>query len=67
MLGMLISEIEQKELEYIIKREMEEILLDIESDYIDPLIKNAMMERYQVLFQLFRRIANQHEIVKYIR
>ncbi|UFT99542.1 hypothetical protein KO561_00680 [Radiobacillus kanasensis] len=66
MLGMLVSDMEKKELSYLIKRELEEILLDMEDKRIDQLVKEAMKERYQTLFQLFRRVASENECLKYV-
>ena len=57
MLGLMVNEMEQKELEYVIKRELDEILFDLQDDRLDPLVKRAMDERYKVLFNLFKRIA----------
>lgn len=67
MLGLMVNEIEQKELEYVIKRELDEILFDLEDDRLDPLVKRAMNERYKVLFNLFKRIAPAHESLTYMR
>jgi hypothetical protein len=66
MLGLLISEMEQSEIEYLLKREMEELLMDLEDSRIDHMVKRAMGERYQTLFQLFRRVASEKECMKYI-
>lgn len=57
---------EQKEIEYLIKRELEELLLDLDDKRIDGLVKRAMNERYKLLFQLFRRVADERECLKYI-
>ena len=67
MLGLMVNEIEQKELEYVIKRELDEILFDLEDDRLDFLVKRAMNERYKVLFNLFKRIAPAHECLAYMR
>ncbi len=66
MLGMLINDIEQQEIEYLIKRELEELLFDMEDNRLDQLVKAAMLDRYKVLFKLFRRVASEKEIMKYI-
>jgi len=66
MLGLLINETEQKEMEYLLKRELEEILLDLEDDRIEQVVKHAMRKRYQTLFQMFRRVASQEECMKYM-
>jgi hypothetical protein len=66
MLGLLINEMEQKEIEYVLKRELDELLMDLEDHRIDHIVKRAMRERYQVLFQLFRRVASDKECIKYM-
>ncbi|WP_186576132.1 hypothetical protein [Aquibacillus kalidii] len=66
MIGMLVNDIEQKEIQYLIKRELEELLLDLEDNRIDQMVKRAMKERYKLLFQLFRRVASEKECMKYI-
>ncbi|MCT2536561.1 hypothetical protein NC661_19240 [Aquibacillus koreensis] len=66
MLGLLVNNNEQKELEYLIKRELEELLLDIEDKRIDQTVKKAMAVRYKSLFQLFQRVASERECLKYI-
>ncbi|WP_047981920.1 hypothetical protein [Ornithinibacillus contaminans] len=66
MLGLMINHTEQKELEYIIKRELDEIIFDLEDNRIDHMVKSAMKERYKVLFQLLRRVAGEKECMRYI-
>ncbi|MDN3019705.1 hypothetical protein PH210_26425 [Paenibacillus sp. BSR1-1] len=67
MFGLLINEKEVKEMEYLIKREMDEILFDLRDERIDHIVKNAMEERYKVLFTLFRRVAPPNDCLKYMR
>jgi len=67
MIGLLVDQVEVKELEYLLKREMDEILFDIEDARIDHIVKRAMEERYQILFRLFKRIADPSECSRYIR
>jgi hypothetical protein len=66
MLGLLINDAEGKEIEYMLKRELEELLMDLEDNRIDHLVKRAMRERYKILFQLFRRVASKQECLKYM-
>ncbi|MFC0525754.1 hypothetical protein ACFFGV_19430 [Pontibacillus salicampi] len=66
MLGLIINEIERKEMEYLLKREMEELLHDLNDRHIEALVKRAMRERYRILFKLFRRFATEKECIKYI-
>ncbi|MCM3588540.1 hypothetical protein M3182_22955 [Mesobacillus maritimus] len=66
MLGFLINQKERKELEYLIKREMDEILFDLRDERIDHIVKRSMRERYKILFTLFKRVAPPNECMKYI-
>jgi len=63
---MIIDEKERLEMEYLLKREMDEILFDFQDDRIDCIVKNAMEERYKILFKLFKRIAPASECIRYI-
>ncbi|MCM3093445.1 MULTISPECIES: hypothetical protein [unclassified Cytobacillus] len=67
MIGMLLSQKELKEMEYLIKREMDEILFDLKDDRIDHIVKRAMEERYKILFSLFQRLATPADCLKYMR
>ncbi len=67
MIGLLVDQVEVKELEYLLKREMDEILFDVEDARIDHIVKHAMEERYQILFRLFKRIADPTECSRYVR
>jgi hypothetical protein len=66
MLGFLINQKERKELEYLIKREMDEILFDLRDERIDHVVKRSMKERYKILFSLFKRVASPAECLKYM-
>ncbi|UOQ84049.1 hypothetical protein [Gracilibacillus salinarum] len=66
MLGLLINDKEQQELQYVVKRELEELLFDLEDHRIDTMVKQAMRERYKVIFQLYTRVASEEEVKKYI-
>ncbi|MDG4657905.1 hypothetical protein P6P90_12815 [Ectobacillus antri] len=67
MLGLILTEKEMKEIEYLLKREMDEILFDFEDERIDYVVKRSMEERYAILFQLFSRITAPVDRVQYIR
>ncbi|SDK57159.1 hypothetical protein [Sediminibacillus albus] len=66
MLGFIVNDMEQKEIEYLIKRELEEMLMDLQDKRIDHRVRRAIKERYRILFQLFRRVAEEKECIKYI-
>ncbi|WP_026583701.1 hypothetical protein [Bacillus sp. J33] len=67
MIGMLLNQKEVKEMEYVIKREMDEILFDLKDDRIDHIVKRAMEERYKILFSLFQRVASPADCLRYMR
>ena len=66
MQAMLLNEMEIKEMQYLLKREMDEILFDLRDDRIDLFIKTEMEERYKHLFTLFKRVAPTIDCIKYI-
>ncbi|GGD26561.1 hypothetical protein N780_08995 [Pontibacillus chungwhensis BH030062] len=66
MLGLLLKDMEQKEIEYLLKREMDELLMDLEDHRIDHVVKRAMEERYKILYQLFKRLASKHDCIRYV-
>lgn len=67
MLGLLLSNKESQEMEYLLKRELEELLLDLSDSRIDGIVKRAMEERYQLIFKLYKRFTTQKEYIKYVR
>lgn len=67
MLGVMLSNKESQEIEYLLKRELEELLLDLTDSRIDGIVKRAMEERYKIIFGLYKRFASPKECFKYIR
>ncbi|WP_257351211.1 hypothetical protein [Pseudalkalibacillus decolorationis] len=67
MLGFLLNEKEVKEMEYVLKKELEELSHDLEDRHIEGLIKRAMEERYQLVFRVLQRFSTPAECVKYMR
>lgn len=66
LFGIIIHEKEKLEIQYLLKREMDEILYDLEDERIDHIVKRAMKERYKILFSLFTRVAPHNECMNYI-
>ncbi|ELK47867.1 hypothetical protein QRD89_01020 [Halobacillus sp. ACCC02827] len=66
MHGLMIDEQEKREIEYLLKREMDEIIFDLGDHRIDQGLKRAMEDRYEVLFQIFRRFATRQECMQYM-
>jgi hypothetical protein len=67
MLGLLLSTKEAREIEYLLKKELEELLLDLEDERISGLVRRAMEERYKLIFNIYRRFVSSQESAKYIR
>ncbi|WML55588.1 hypothetical protein RCG17_14105 [Neobacillus sp. PS3-12] len=67
MLGFLVNQKEASEMEYLIRRELDELLFDLRDDRFDQVVKGAMSERYSTLFTLYKRVAPPKECLKYIR
>lgn len=66
MLGFMFNEQEVQEVEYMLRREMEEILLDLSDPRIDDVVKVAMEEKYQVIFNIYKRFVPPNETLKYL-
>ncbi|CAM4340622.1 hypothetical protein [Bacillus manliponensis] len=67
MIGLLVTKKEMKEMEYILKRELDELLFDFTDDRIHDVVKKTMEERYKIVFTLFTKIANHEECIRYVR
>lgn len=67
MFGMMLSVKEIRELEYLLKKELEELLLDLGDTRIDGTVKRTMEERYKIIFRLYKRFAPPQELFKYSR
>ncbi|HLU22709.1 hypothetical protein [Lederbergia graminis] len=66
MLGLLLKHQEKEEIIYLLKREMDEILFDLNDSRIETIVKISMEERYKTLFSLFTRIASTQDCMKYM-
>ena len=67
MFGILLSEIEKQEIEYLVKRELDELLYDFGDKRIEGVVKRAMEERYRILFKLFSKVASPSTCSRYAR
>jgi hypothetical protein len=67
MLGFLFSTKECQELEYMLRRELEELMLDLGDHRIDGVVKAAMEDRYTTVFRMYARLATPKELSKYVR
>ncbi|MNN76118.1 hypothetical protein D3C81_1924700 [compost metagenome] len=67
MLGMLFSEKECRELDYVLRKELDEMLLDLSDQRLDLDIRNAIASRYKTIFRMYARFAPSKELSKYAR
>lgn len=67
MLGMLFNEKECKELDYVLRKELDEMLLDLSDGRLDHNIRQAITNRYKTVFRMYARFAPQKELSKYAR
>ena len=67
MLGFLFNDRECRELDYVLRKELDEMLFDLNDKRIDQEIKGAIESRYRVIFRMYARLASPKEISKYAR
>ncbi|XEC94583.1 hypothetical protein AB6A23_25380 [Paenibacillus tarimensis] len=65
MLGILFNDKECKELDYVLRKELDEMLLDLNDARMDGEIKHAIAKRYKVIFRMYARIATPKELSHY--
>ncbi len=67
MLGVLLNDRECREFNYLLRKELDEMLLDLSDSRIDADIKLAIEARYKVIFRMYARLATPKELSKYAR
>lgn len=67
MLGFLFNERECRELDYLLRKELDEMLFDLNDKRMDSDIKGAIEARYKVIFRMYARLASTKDISKYAR
>ncbi|AOZ93396.1 hypothetical protein [Paenibacillus crassostreae] len=67
MLGMLFNDRECKELDYVIRKELDEMLMDLDDKRLDQDIRQSIAKRYKVVFSMYARFAAPRELSKYVR
>jgi len=65
MLGLLLTDKECKELSYMLRKELDEMLLDIQDRRLDGQIREAILSRYKVVFRMYARMAAPKELSRY--
>ncbi|UHA71744.1 hypothetical protein [Paenibacillus sp. 481] len=67
MLGFLFNEQECKELGYMLRKELDEMLLDLSDTRLDKDVRKSIAARYRTVFKMYARIANPKDLSKYAR
>ncbi|WP_223070531.1 hypothetical protein [Paenibacillus caui] len=67
MLGMLFNDKECRELDYLLRKELDEMLLDLSDNRLDHDIRSAIAKRYTTVFRMYARFAPPKELSKYAR
>lgn len=65
MLGILYTEKECRELDYVLRKELDEMLLDLNDSRLDGDIKVAIAKRYKIIFRMYARMASPKELSRY--
>jgi hypothetical protein len=65
MLGMMFTDKECKEFDYLLRKEMDEMLLDMSDRRLDGPVKEAISKRYKIIFRMYARIAPPRELSRY--
>ncbi|TVX84788.1 MULTISPECIES: hypothetical protein [Paenibacillus] len=67
MLGFLFNEKECKELGYMLRKELDEMLLDLGDNRLDKEVRRAIANRYRTVFRMYARIATPKDLSRYVR
>lgn len=67
VLGFMFNEQECKELGYMLRKELDEMLFDMGDTRLDQEVKRAIAARYQTVFRMYARIATPKELSRYVR
>jgi hypothetical protein len=65
MLGMMFTDKECRELGYMLRKELDEMLLDIGDRRLDGPVKEAIAKRYKTVFRMYARLASPRELSRY--
>jgi hypothetical protein len=65
MLGILFTDKECKELDYMLRKELDEMLLDMSDRRLDGPVREAITTRYKVIFRMYARMASPRELSRY--
>ncbi|GAC41116.1 hypothetical protein [Paenibacillus popilliae] len=67
MLGFLFNDNECRELGYMLRKELDEMLFDLSDNRLDSDVRQAISRRYRIVFRMYARIASPKDLSKYAR
>ncbi|MDG0873738.1 hypothetical protein L3476_24460 [Paenibacillus thiaminolyticus] len=67
MLGFLFNDKECRELGYMLRKELDEMLFDLSDNRLDSEVRQAISRRYRTVFRMYARIASPKDLSKYAR
>jgi hypothetical protein len=65
MLGMMFTDKECREFDYLLRKEMDEMLMEMSDRRLDGPVKEAITKRYKIIFRMYARIAPPRELSRY--
>jgi len=65
MLGILFNDRECRELSYILRKELDEMLFDLRDNRLDQEMRTAIESRYKVIFRMYARLASPKDLSRY--
>ncbi|NDI37032.1 hypothetical protein [Chengkuizengella sediminis] len=65
MLGILLNDRETQEIDYLLRKELDEMLMDLKDMKLDKQMKSAIEARYKVIFRMYARLASPKQLSKY--
>lgn len=65
ILGNLLTDKECEELDYTLRKELDKMLLDLNGRVLDGEVKEAIINRYKVIFDIYARLASPQDLNEY--
>jgi hypothetical protein len=65
MLGMLFTDKECRELDYLLRKELDELLLELGDRRLEGPVREAISNRYKTIFRMYARIASPRDLSRY--
>lgn len=67
MIGFMFNERECRELDYLLRKELDEMIFDLNDTHMKQEVKAAIEQRYKIVFRMYARLASPREISRYAR